>query len=83
MQKTTLEEQFNAQNLTGKYQNIWDRGIHLKTINDGNRDFYYSVFYVDFLFAEVVYNKINDEIIMIKSFTDIKKLLFYLQEDFS
>ncbi|KAA1241599.1 hypothetical protein [Aquimarina sp. RZ0] len=82
MQKTTLEKQFNAKNMTQKYNHIWNKGIHLFTINDRNRDFYYSVFYLDFLFAEVIYNKLNGEIITIKSFSDKAKLMFYLREDF-
>lgn len=82
MQKTTLVEQFNARHLDMKYQDIWTKGVHLRSINDRNRDFYYSIFYVDFLFVEVIYNKINDDIIAIKSFTDVKKLLYYLNEEF-
>ena len=82
MHKTTLEQQFNAQHLTLKYKDIWNRGIHLFTVNDYNRDFYYSFFYMDMLFVQVVYNKLNDEIISIHSFTDKGKLLFYLREDF-
>ncbi|SHI46236.1 hypothetical protein [Aquimarina spongiae] len=83
MQKITLEQQFNARHLDVKYKDIWDRGIHLFTINDRNRDFYYSIFYVDLLFAEVIYNKLNGEIMTIKSFSDKSKMLFYLREDFS
>ncbi len=83
MQKVTLEQQFNAQNLIEKYEDVWNKGIHLFTINDRNRDFQYSIFYVNFLFVEVIYNKLNDGILMIKSFTDTGKLLFYMQEDFS
>ena len=83
MQKITLEHQFNARHLDVKYKDIWDRGIHLFTINDRNRDFYYSIFYVDLLFAEVIYNKLNGEIMTIKSFSDKSKMLFYLREDFS
>lgn len=82
MQKTTLEKQFNAKDLTLKYNDIWNYGIHLFTINDQNRDFRYSVFFFDFLFVEVIYNKLNDEIITIKSFTDKAKLMYYLREDF-
>lgn len=83
MQKTTLEEEFNVQNLDQKYQEIWSKGVHLFTVNDANRDFYYSIFYCDFLFVEVIYNKLNDEILHIKSFTDKDKLMFYLQENFN
>ncbi|MBQ4819255.1 hypothetical protein [Aquimarina sp. MMG016] len=83
MQKTTLVEQFNAQQLIEKYHEIWNKGIHLKSIDDRNRDFYYSIFYVDFLFVEVIYNKLSGDIMSIKSFTDVKKLLYYLNEDFS
>ncbi|AXT55274.1 hypothetical protein D1815_05705 [Aquimarina sp. AD1] len=83
MQKTTLEKRFNSQNLAEKYRNIWNKGIHLFSINDANRDFYYSIFYIDFLFAEIIYNKLNGEIIAIKSFTDKSKLMYYLREDFN
>ncbi|MBW1298053.1 hypothetical protein [Aquimarina litoralis] len=83
MQKTTLEKRFNSQNLAEKYHHVWNKGIHLFSINDANRDFYYSVFYIDFLFAEIIYNKLNGEIITIKSFTDKAKLMYYLREDFS
>ena len=82
MQRTTLEKQFNAKNLTLKYYDVWNNGIHILTINDENRDFRYSVFFFDFLFVEVIYNKLTDEIISIKSFTDKDKLMFYLREDF-
>ena len=82
MEKITLAEQFNARVLDRKYQDIWNKGIHLRSINDHSRDFYYSIFYVDFLFVEVIYNKLNDKIIAIKSFTDVKKLMYYLNEDF-
>ncbi len=83
MQKTILEKRFNEQNLEEKYNHIWNKGIHLFSINDGNRDFHYSIFYIDFLFAEVIYNKLNGEILAIKSFTDKSKLMFYLREDFN
>ncbi len=83
MYKTTLEKQFNARHIDTKYKDIWQRGIHLFTINDKNRDFYYSFFYIEFLFVEVIYNKLNDEIIAIKSFTDKEKIMYYLREDFS
>jgi len=83
MHKITLEEQFNAQHLNRKYNDIWDRGIHLFTINDKNRDFYYSIFYVDLLFVEVIYNKLTGDIITIKSFSDKAKIMYYLREDFS
>ncbi len=83
MRKTTMEQQFNARHLDLKYRDIWDKGIHLFSVNDRNRDFYYSIFYVDLLFVEVIYNKINGEILSIKSFTDKGKLMFYLREDFS
>ncbi|WP_108867315.1 hypothetical protein [Aquimarina aquimarini] len=83
MRKTTLEQEFNAQQLDNKYKDLWNRGIHLFTINDRNRDFYYSIFYVDLLFVEVIYNKLTDEILAIKSFTDKGKLMYYLREDFS
>ena len=83
MQKITLEQAFNARQLTHKYKDIWNRGIHLFTINDQNRDFYYSIFYIDMLFAEVIYNKLTGDIITIKSFTDKEKIMFYLREDFS
>lgn len=83
MNKITLEEQFNARHLTRKYNDIWDRGIHLFTINDKNRDFYYSIFYIDLLFAEVIYNKLTGDIITIKSFSDKAKIMYYLREDFS
>ncbi len=83
MRKITLVEEFNARQLDIKYKDLWDRGIHLFTINDQNRDFYYSIYYVDLLFVEVIYNKINGDIITIKSFTDKRKLMFYLREDFS
>ncbi|MFC5045429.1 hypothetical protein ACFSTE_17965 [Aquimarina hainanensis] len=83
MQENITLEQFNAQDLSQKYNDVWNRGIHLFTKNDRNRDFYYSIFYVDFLFAEVVYNKLNGEVIAIKSFKDRDKLMFYLWEDFS
>ncbi|WP_103068111.1 hypothetical protein [Aquimarina sediminis] len=83
MQKITLEQQFNARNLNLKYKDIWDRGIHLFSINDMNRDFHYCFFYVDLLFVQVIYNKISGEIIAIKSFTDKSKLMYYLREDFS
>ncbi len=82
MYKSTLEKRFNSRDLTQKYNDIWNKGIHLFSINDTNRDFYYSIFYIDFLFAEVVYNKLNGEIISVKSFSDKSKLIFYLQEDF-
>ncbi|MEW7292220.1 hypothetical protein [Aquimarina sp. 2304DJ70-9] len=83
MHKITLEQQFNARQLTHKYNDIWDRGIHLFTINDKNRDFYYSIFYIDLLFAEVIYNKLTGDIITIKSFSDKAKIMYYLREDFS
>ncbi|GAA4277490.1 hypothetical protein [Aquimarina mytili] len=83
MHKITLEQEFNARQLTHKYKDIWDRGIHLFTINDQNRDFYYSIFYVDMLFAEVIYNKLTGDIITIKSFSDKAKIMYYLREDFS
>ncbi len=83
MQKTTLEQDFNARHLALKYKDIWDRGIHLFSINDQNRDFYYSIFYIDLLFAEVIYNKLTGDIIAIKSFSDKGKLMYYLREDFS
>ena len=83
MHKNTLQKRFNSQNLAEKYQKIWSKGIHLFSINDLNRDFYYSIFYIDFLFAEIIYNKINGEIITIKCFTDKSKLMFYLREDFN
>ncbi len=83
MYKTTLEEQFNARQIDTKYKAIWDRGIHLFYINDHNRDFYYSFFYVDLLFVEVIYNKLDDSIIAIRSFTDKEKIMYYLREDFS
>ncbi len=83
MHRTTMEQQFNAQHLDEKYRDIWNRGIHLFTINDQNRDFYYSIFYIDLLFAEVIYNKLTGEIITIKSFADKAKMMFYLREDFS
>ena len=70
MQKITLEKRFNAQNLVEKYNHIWNKGIHLFSINDNNRDFYYSFFYVDFLFAQIIYNKLDGEILYIKSFID-------------
>lgn len=80
---STLSKEFNNRRLENKYKDIWNKGIHLKTVDDKNRDFYYSIFYVNFLFVEVIYNKLNDQIITIKSFTDIKKLMYYLNEDFS
>ncbi len=83
MRISTLEQQFNARQLDVKYNDIWNRGIHLFTVVDRNRDFQYSIFFVDLLFVEVVYNTINGEILMIKSFTDKAKLMFYMREDFS
>lgn len=83
MQPSPLEKEFNSRDLETKYSDIWSKGIHLFSINDANRDFYYSIFYCDFLFAEVIYNKLNGEILAIKSFTDRAKLMFYLREDFS
>ncbi len=83
MHKTTLEKQFNAQHLDQKYSDIWNQGIHLFTINDQNRDFYYSIFYLNMLFVEVIYNKLTGDIITIKSFSDKSKMMFYLREDFS
>lgn len=83
MQNITLVQQFNSQNLSEKYDDIWNNGVHLFTINDGNRDFYYSFFYVNYLFAQIIYNKLDNEILGIKSFTDTNKLLFFMQEDFS
>ncbi len=83
MHKITLEQQFNARQLDLKYKDIWNRGIHLFTIDDKNRDFQYSIFYIDLLFAEVIYNKLTGEIITIKSFSDKAKIMFYLREDFS
>ena len=83
MQISTLSKEFNNRRLERKYSDIWNKGIHLKTVDDKNRDFYYSIFYVNFLFVEVVYNKLNGQIIAIKSFTDINKLMYYLNEDFS
>ncbi|WP_062057948.1 hypothetical protein [Aquimarina longa] len=83
MHKITSEQQFNSKQLEHKYKDIWDRGIHLFTVDDKNRDFYYSFFYVDLLFVQVIYNKITGDIIAIKSFTDKGKLMFYLKEDFS
>ncbi|RZS93884.1 hypothetical protein EV197_2465 [Aquimarina brevivitae] len=82
MQISTLSQKFNKKNLEKKYKDLWNKGIHLKTVDDRNRDFYYSIFYVNFLFVEVIYNKITGEIITIKSFTDINKLMYYLNEDF-
>ena len=70
MQKITLEKEFNSRHLDLKYKDIWNRGMHLFSINDRNRDFYYSIFYVDLLFVEVIYDKISGEILTIKSFTD-------------
>jgi len=83
MQKITLQKHFNSQKLAEKYHRVWNNGIHLFSVNDLNRDFYYSIFYIDFLFAEVIYNKLNGEIITIKSFTNKSKLMFYLREDFN
>lgn len=83
MHKITLEQQFNARQLDLKYKDIWNRGIHLFSINDRNRDFHYSFFYVDLLFVKVIYNKIKGDIIAIQSFTDKSKLMYYLREDFS
>ncbi|MBQ0736514.1 hypothetical protein [Aquimarina celericrescens] len=83
MHKITLEQQFNARQLDLKYKDIWNRGIHLFTIDDKNRDFQYSIFYIDLLFAEVIYNKLTGEILTIKSFSDKAKIMFYLREDFS
>ncbi len=83
MQSSTLENRFNSRDISQKYNDVWNRGIHLFSIDDKNRDFYYSIFYIDFLFAEVIYNKLNGEIITIKSFSDKNKLMFYLREDFS
>ncbi|MBP2832676.1 hypothetical protein J8281_10810 [Aquimarina sp. U1-2] len=83
MHKITLEQQFNARQLDLKYKDIWNRGIHLFTIDDKNRDFQYSIFYIDLLFAEVIYNKLTGDIITIKSFADKAKIMFYLREDFS
>ncbi|MEW7278594.1 hypothetical protein ABW636_08360 [Aquimarina sp. 2201CG1-2-11] len=83
MQKITLEKEFNSRHLDLKYKDIWNRGMHLFSINDRNRDFYYSIFYVDLLFVEVIYDKISGEILTIKSFTDKGKLMYYLTEDFS
>ncbi len=83
MQRITLEKQFNSRHLDVKYNDIWNRGMHLFSIDDKNRDFYYSIFYVDLLFVEVIYNKISGEILTIKSFTDKGKLMYYLTEDFS
>ena len=83
MRKITQEQQFNSQQLDSKYHDIWDRGIHLFSINDQNRDFYYSFFYLDLLFVQVIYNKLTGDIITIKSFTDKSKLMFFLKEDFS
>ena len=68
MQKITLEKEFNSRHLDLKYKDIWNRGMHLFSINDRNRDFYYSIFYVDLLFVEVIYDKISGEILTIKSF---------------
>ncbi len=83
MHKITLEQEFNARQLNHKYKDIWNRGIHLFTINDMNRDFYYSIFYIDLLFVEVIYNKLTGDIITIKSFSDKAKIMYYLREDFS
>lgn len=83
MQITTLEKEFNSRDLNVKYRDLWKSGIHLFTVNDANRDFYYSFFYCDFLFVKVIYNKLNGQIIGIKSFTDKAKLMFYLREDFN
>ncbi|MFL1895340.1 hypothetical protein ACJRPK_06530 [Aquimarina sp. 2-A2] len=83
MQKTTLIENFNSQNLAEKYFNIWNDGQHLFTVNDYNRDFQYSIFYIKGLFAEVIYNKLDGNILTINSFSDKKKLQFYLDTDFS
>ncbi len=83
MHKITLEQQFNARQLDLKYSDIWNRGIHLFTIDDKNRDFQYSIFYIDLLFAEVIYNKLTGDIITIKSFSDKAKIMYYLREDFS
>ena len=83
MQKITLEKEFNSRHLDLKYKDIWNRGMHLFSINDRNRDFYYRIYYVDLLFVEVIYDKISGEILTIKSFTDKGKLMYYLTEDFS
>ncbi|WP_025740301.1 hypothetical protein [Aquimarina pacifica] len=83
MNNSTLAKKFNEQELDVKYKNIWNRGIHLFTVVDRNRDFQYCIFFVDLLFVEVVYNNINGDILMIKSFTDKAKLMFYMREDFS
>lgn len=83
MQITTLEREFNSRELNDKYRDLWTKGIHLFTVNDANRDFYYSFFYCEFLFVQVIYNKLNGTIITIDSFTDKAKLMFYLREDFN
>ncbi|AXT59454.1 hypothetical protein D1816_03500 [Aquimarina sp. AD10] len=83
MQKTTLERKFNARKLDLKYNDIWNRGIHLFTIDDKNRDFQYSIFYIDLLFAEVIYNKLTGDIITINSFSDKAKMIYYMTEDFN
>lgn len=82
MQRAILENQFNSQHIAKKYEDVWNEGIHLFSFEDHNRDFYYSIFYVDLLFVEMIYNKLNGEIITIKSFSDKGKLMFYLKENF-
>ncbi|TPN89021.1 hypothetical protein [Aquimarina algicola] len=84
MYKITPDQEFNNRSLDSKYHEMWNRGKHILTINDRNRDFYYCFFSIDNLFyVKAVYNKVNEKIIAIKSFTDTSELLFYLREDFS
>ena len=78
--QTCTPEFFNAQNLRTKYFSIWDKGVHLFTVDDFDRDFMYSIFCVNFLFTEVIYNKLNGHIITIRSFSDKEKLKHYLQD---
>jgi len=79
---TTQEIRFNAREIDEKYKDIWQRGIHLFTVDDRNRDFYYSIFFVDLLYVEVIYNKIAGNIITIKMFTNKDKYLLYMTVDF-
>lgn len=77
MIRTTTIEVFNALPIKKRYDYVWNHGIHLLTKEDYNRDFLYSVFALPLLFIEVIYNKLNGDIITILSF-DKDKLSYYI-----
>lgn len=81
MEKKLLKKN-DSEGLKKQYEFVWRKGVHLRTINDRNNGFLYSLFYLNPNLAEIIYNKVNGDVIAIKPCNDTDKLMSYLREDF-